>query len=38
MNQNNENDTTYKSEINATMAFTQSLVFMQKKEEAENPC
>ena len=25
MNENNENDTTHKSEINATMAFTQSL-------------
>ena len=25
MNKNNKNDTTHKSEINATMAFTQSL-------------
>jgi len=25
MNGNNKNDTTYKSEINATVAFTQSL-------------
>jgi len=31
MNKNNENDATHKSEINATIAFTQSLAFMQKK-------
>jgi len=32
MNENNENDTTHKSEIDATMAFTQSLVASLKKQ------
>jgi len=31
MNKNNENDATHKSEINATMEFTQSLAFIGKK-------
>jgi hypothetical protein len=30
MNENNENDATHKSEINATMAFTQSLAAIVK--------
>jgi hypothetical protein len=32
MNKNNENDTTHKSEINATMAFTQSLEVIVKQK------
>jgi len=35
MNKNNENDATHKSEINATMAFTQSLATIIKKEQYE---
>jgi len=31
MKENNENDTTHKSEINATMAFTQSLPTRRRK-------
>ena len=32
MNKNNKNDTTHKSEINATMAFTQTLAFIVKRQ------
>jgi len=36
MNENNENDPTHKSEINATMAFTQSLAETRNKRANPN--
>ena len=36
MNGNNKNDTTHKSEINATMAFTQSLAAINEDSSNSN--